>query len=1247
MTDTRKVTLQTEVDATSAEGGFAKVTQGARKMAGEVGAAGAQAAAGVEGIGAGADAAGAKVDRNTRSIVASIERATAAAQAGERGTASYFEALGRQRGANLDTLRPYIEQLRAAEAGSRSAAAAVDTIGVSAAQTAAALRQVPAQFTDIFTSLAAGQNPLQVLLQQGGQLKDSFGGAGLAAQALGRYVVGLVTPFTLLGGAVAAVVAGFALGTAENDAFVRSLTLSGNQAGTTALQLNAAAEAVAKLSGGTQRRAAEVLADIAGSGVLAASSLVRLTSAAVQLERAGGPAAEDTAKAFASLAKDPLAAALKLNEATGFLTRSTYEQIRALDEQGKTVDAARVAQNAYADAIEQRAPQILAQLGFFARAWQSVKDATAGAVDALAAVGRPSDTLQKEIDAIGARIAANNADAARGSQIAREAAERGNAILTLRLRLLQQGQAFEAQSAAYEALTQRQIQARAEFDKQGLQYLDARAKAEREIAQIRELGLRAGATEAEIEKRIAEFRAKAGSSDNKAAARELEQQASLLNQLAGLTSSYAQDIGRLNAARASGLVNEARYGELVRELVARQPFAKKAAEEQAKALKEEADATEAATKERQKYLDSLTKEVDEGARTLDKLREELLLLTQGEAAVRERGLLRLQERIEAEKLNLAIALARDLDTQAADAIRERIRQLEEELQLRRDIGVAKDEEKVRRDSARAAEASLREWERANEQIAQSLTDAIMRGGKSAGEYLRDYFRTLVLRPIVQAIVAPLAGTLSGLLGGSTQGGTAQGGGSPLGLLSSIGSLTGSGGLLGGLGAAGSAFQIGGQLSTLGGLQGTIEALRGAGALITNGSVRTGIAQGAGALAPYLAAFSAGRGVGQLVANGFAVGGSGNTPINAGAIIGAIVGGPLGSGIGAAIGGVVNRVFGRRAPEVRGQGIEATFTGGDASGNTFRDIFQRGGLFRSDRSFTERNPLTQEVEAALDAGARAVAEQARAYGEALGLPVSQLSGVVTRARITFTGNAEADEKAINEALASYGNALAQGFAPLLEPFRRAGEEIGDTLVRLGVLRGFSAELNALGGIFSRVASLSVDARESLIAMAGGMDALAQQAQNFVQGYYSRDEIAGLKARDLVNVFRDLGLDPNISTRDQFRQQVEALDVSTQAGQQALVALLGVANEFGTIADFLAETGGTLASAADQAPLIPALERLINPNAAQQQISAINSVTEAVNRVEQAIRQGQGQASSEPAPLFSFEVNGGVIADVGGA
>ncbi|EOM5154384.1 phage tail length tape measure family protein, partial [Shigella sonnei] len=55
-------------------------------------------------------------------------------------------------------------------------ALAAQKAGISVGQYKAAMRMLPAQFTDVATQLAGGQNPWLILLQQGGQVKDSFGG---------------------------------------------------------------------------------------------------------------------------------------------------------------------------------------------------------------------------------------------------------------------------------------------------------------------------------------------------------------------------------------------------------------------------------------------------------------------------------------------------------------------------------------------------------------------------------------------------------------------------------------------------------------------------------------------------------------------------------------------------------------------------------------------------------------------------------------------------------------------------------------------------------------------------------------------------------------------------------------------------------------------------------------------------------------------------------------------------------------
>ncbi|HBR1907178.1 TPA: phage tail length tape measure family protein [Klebsiella quasipneumoniae subsp. similipneumoniae] len=72
----------------------------------------------------------------------------------------------------------------------------------SAAQTANAMRMIPAQMTDIVVGLSTRQSPFMVLMQQGGQLKDMFGGIGPAIKGVGTYVMGLVNPYSVAAASV-------------------------------------------------------------------------------------------------------------------------------------------------------------------------------------------------------------------------------------------------------------------------------------------------------------------------------------------------------------------------------------------------------------------------------------------------------------------------------------------------------------------------------------------------------------------------------------------------------------------------------------------------------------------------------------------------------------------------------------------------------------------------------------------------------------------------------------------------------------------------------------------------------------------------------------------------------------------------------------------------------------------------------------------------------------------------------------
>lgn len=269
--------------------------------------------------------------------------------------------------------------------------------GNTAKQTANALRGVPAQFTDIAVSLQGGQAPLTVLLQQGGQLKDMFGGIGPAARAMGGYILGLVNPFTVAAAAAAALGLAYYKGSQEADEYNKSLILTGNYAGTTADGLASLAKQVSSTVG-TTGAAAAVLAQLAGSGNIAAYSFEEITKAALTMEEATGKAVGETVAQFASIAKEPVAASIKLNEQYHYLTASVYEQIVALEKQGEQAAAVRLATDAFADAIQSRGDQITQRLGLIEGAWNKVAKAAKWAWDSALDVGREATYEEKLAD---------------------------------------------------------------------------------------------------------------------------------------------------------------------------------------------------------------------------------------------------------------------------------------------------------------------------------------------------------------------------------------------------------------------------------------------------------------------------------------------------------------------------------------------------------------------------------------------------------------------------------------------------------------------------------------------------------------------------------------------------------------------------------------------------------------------------------------------------------------------------------
>ncbi|MEN0582265.1 phage tail length tape measure family protein [Phytobacter palmae] len=267
--------------------------------------------------------------------------------------------------------------------------------GMSAKQTAWAMRLIPAQMTDIVVGLSTGQSPFMVLMQQGGQLKDMFGGIGPAIKGVGSYVMGLVTPFTLAAGAVGVLGLAYYKGSQEQDEFYKSLTLTGNQVGKTSGQLADIAARASAAADGTTGVAASALNQLVSSGKVAADSLERVTTAIVKTNDATGIATEQLVSDFNEIATKPVEAITKLNDQYHFLTLATYNQIKALQDEGNQQDAARVASEAYSSSLIQRSADIKNNLGVLESAWNAIAGAAKSAWDSMLDVGREVSIEQK------------------------------------------------------------------------------------------------------------------------------------------------------------------------------------------------------------------------------------------------------------------------------------------------------------------------------------------------------------------------------------------------------------------------------------------------------------------------------------------------------------------------------------------------------------------------------------------------------------------------------------------------------------------------------------------------------------------------------------------------------------------------------------------------------------------------------------------------------------------------------------
>lgn len=1066
--------------------------------------------------------------------------------------------------AGTKTIKPAADAAASAtdklSAAEQKLAREAERAGISVGQMKAALRGVPAQFTDIAISLQSGMNPLTVFLQQGGQLKDMFGGAGVAAKALGGYILGLVNPYTVAAASVAALGVAYYQGSKEADVFRATLAQTGNSAGVTVGTLQEYARQMADTSG-TQGKAAETLNLFVAAGVRAQDNLVRFASTAQAWEKATGEGVDAVAEKFAALQKEPVTAALKLNDSMNFLTVSVYSQIKALEEQGKTTEAARVAMEALDTAMAERAKNIEQSLGYIERAWNGITGAAKRGWDAMLDVGRPDTTtdkirkIQDEIDKRMSQPLAVDNDAMRASR------EKGIAALQRELMALQALQAQEELNAAGDAERLRQVQARAAWDKITAGNLDKQAKMEAELTKVREAALQAGIQGKELEDQLAAVREKYAEKTKKASTTTVTAYQSIMVAINEKIAATEQEITTGEKQTEADKLRVKYQQELItrsRDFTKQQRAEIEAGIERLAAQEAYNDALEYSKKVSEDYAKKQDQQIQKVSEQVEKLRleEDGHKLAAAENITHAEAM----ERLTLARLEDALA-----QMQQGAGSDEEIARLDREIAKRRQLLELMGAKGTREANEKAAKDLEKQWGKTAQTVGDTLADYIMGGGKDAATYLKRLFSTLVLQPVVQGLFST----------GSAQAGqaAAAGGSNAMSLASSGQSLW-------------SAFS-GNLTSTLGGTIATLGTSFGVSAATAFGS---GIAAG-GSLG-----LTAGLSQGATLVS------AGGTAAGIGTMIGAVA--PY-AAAAVALYSIIKSFDNSGTPHY---GAGAIYQGGNVTGG--KDIYNLKTFGMGARGEWTQNAQTNVTSIATALGT-ALDGVATSFGQKAGysiytafaddsssdgawgsLKIADAMGNVlanwedTRtsswAPRIFSNGEEGYKEYLNSIAVDVKSAfVAMDLPAWADNLLNAANDLDTLNAALNQIAATKAGFDALASSMSIFKDISEDLQTQLLAAAGSMQNLTSAASSYYGSSIFTEQERMLSARkQLMQSLADVNLYIDPAQGDKAKQLFrDTVAEAMRSGQAELaVRLMAMSNSFAQVADYAAAAVEEIASKA---------------------------------------------------------------------
>lgn len=511
------------------------------------------------------------------------------------------------------------------------------------------------------------------------------------------------------------------------------------------------------------------------------------------------------------------------------------------------------------------------------------------------------------------------------------------------------------------------------------------------------------------------------------------------------------------------------------------------------------------------------------------------------------------------------------------------------------------------------EASKKMWESIDSTAHDAFT-SIFDSGKSAFDRLRDTLKSglldllyqMTIKKWILSIGASVSGGASGLSAAGELAGVGGASGGGAGGIAGLAQTAKTAYTIATQGFSGVAAGIGGSIATLGNLFGSsavsafgtgmgltgAQAAAASAAYGSAGMAGTGSALTAGAAAAPLVAAAAGiaAGVlgGKLISGEYGktstvVGGTG-----VGAIAGAFLGGPIGAAIGGAIGGVIgglaNRAFGMGDKKYGETGITGTLSGTGFTGQEYAKWTQKGGWLRSDKADTDRKAVDANTTKAFVDTYAAIRQVSATLANVIGVDTAALANRAQALNINLTGlTTDADRlAAVTKFFEGVGNTIAVELVPNLAQFQVQGEALSTTLQRVSQnYAGVDAALQLIGRTsqeaFGTVGVSSIAAREALIKMAGGLDALTSGTQFFAENFLTIDQQMAPVIESVNKSLAALGMS-SVKTTAQYADAVMKLTSSgalaTESGQELYLQLLALAPAFKAVTEYNEKLNGSL-------------------------------------------------------------------------